>query len=415
MDRGFFEFSAMIGLTFFTSSLPSALTAVVLYKLAGHFTKKRKAQLFAALVYGLATLAFPHALHFWHHPISTFLIFLSFYLIFLCRYKPRLYHFVLAGTLCGFAATTDAFATVFLPFLLIYSLGMDRRLGSAFFFASLVGSLPLLLYNQAVLGQPFGSVSAYIDRQIYRRAYPFLRSSFEALWTQAMRYLHLEKLPNPYVMLRILVYPYRGLFFYSPILLLGLCGLVLMRKSRKREVLLTIAVLLTLLAVISMRRNWWGGYAFGHRYLLPMVPFLALFLVPVAERLNSKWILPLFALGIFVNLLGLQPAEDWAYDWNRMDMRADWHARQNSFGALANPLLDHYWPRFLRDGPRSALFENLSNGYISIDPRFPPLARGAAFPFNAFFVPFLCLVPLICMLSILWYKEVASWISGVLH
>jgi hypothetical protein len=231
-----------------------------------------------------------------------------------------------------------------------------------------------------------------------------------------MGFLNIEKIfehfhfiptPNPYVMLRLLIYPYRGLFFYHPILLLSLPGLFFMFKRFKTETLLIILILLLSSTLISMRRNWWGGYCFGERYLMPTIPFLFLPLATIFEKMKKVFLI-LLSVSILFNFLGLQPAEDWAYDWSSMDMRGDWLIKQNSFEILANPLIEHYLPLTLRHGPRSGIFEHLINGYVSIDIRFPPLSKGVDFPFSKFHVPFLVLFPIFIFEFLIWKKEILS-------
>jgi hypothetical protein len=79
---------------------------------------------------------------------------------------------------------------------------------------------------------------------------------------------------------------------------------------------------------------------------------------------------------------------------------------QNSFKILYNPLYQHYLPLFLKYGPRSRIFESLSNGDFSIDIRnqIPPGVGDG----NGFFIPFFSLIPLVIILFIIWYKEITK-------
>jgi hypothetical protein len=95
-----------------------------------------------------------------------------------------------------------------------------------------------------------------------------------------------------------------------------------------------------------------------------------------------------------------------AYDWSKRDVKKEWLEKQNTFEIIYNPIVEHYLPLFPQYGPRSSIFEHLTNGYISIDIRSYPLARGPFFPFSEFYVPFLCLVPLILILALIWCGDV---------
>lgn len=69
---------------------------------------------------------------------------------------------------------------------------------------------------------------------------------------------------------------YRGLWFWSPVLLMALPGIaVLARESRALAVVVTVSVGLTLLQAASFS-GWTGGNAVGPRYLTPAIPMIGL-------------------------------------------------------------------------------------------------------------------------------------------
>lgn len=69
----------------------------------------------------------------------------------------------------------------------------------------------------------------------------------------------------------------RGIFYYSPILLIGLLGLFIAYKNKKfREAgILTFSVICTNVILYSMFGDPWGGWAFGPRYLIPAEALLS--------------------------------------------------------------------------------------------------------------------------------------------
>jgi hypothetical protein len=78
----------------------------------------------------------------------------------------------------------------------------------------------------------------------------------------------------------VLVSPNRGLFVFTPIALLGFYGLVRgsLRSRQERDPLIPLfglAVAVHLLAVASYR-EWGGGWTFGPRYLVDILPVLGL-------------------------------------------------------------------------------------------------------------------------------------------
>jgi hypothetical protein len=89
----------------------------------------------------------------------------------------------------------------------------------------------------------------------------------------------------------VLVSPNRGLFVFTPIALLGFYGLVRgsLRSLRERDPLLplfTLAVAAHLLAVAAYR-EWGGGWTFGPRYLVCVLPVLGLAAAEAWSSLSS--------------------------------------------------------------------------------------------------------------------------------
>ena len=444
INPGFFTFTSMILVSIFTSSLFTALTVLLVYRVSRYFTKNKTHRALATLAYGLGTAAFPGALHFMDHAAGAFFAFLAFFLLFRAKNeKPHNRLFAMAGLAAGLASMTGPLIAVIAVFCLGYAFTIDRRKSLVFLFALLIGMAPLLFYNYTIFSSPFDYAGAHIDREIYRTAFPerepplvarlemerpemelpekttITKSSFFSFEPikKLLEHFHFAPtLQSPYVVLRMLVYPYRGLLFYSPVLFLSLIGLVYMAKNYRAEAVLVILVLASFLLILSMRTSWWGGHSFQNRHLLPVVPFLMIPILYLFGRVNQKFVLflifPLIVLSVFINFLGLQPAEDYAYDWDLMAMRSDWLAKQGSFQVMYNPLLSHYWPLFLEHGPRSGIFENLVNGHISIDIRFPALSKGTGFPFSAFHIPFLSLVPVCLAVCLIWLKEIRQFLGS---
>jgi 4-amino-4-deoxy-L-arabinose transferase-like glycosyltransferase len=417
IDPGIFTLSAMIFLTLFLSSIFSALTAVLIYKISKRFTTE-KYSLLMALAYGIGTIAFINALHFMIHSLATFLSFFSFFILFTQK-DAEWKKFGLAGFLAGFAIVVDQLNLLIALPLLFYAFYVNKKKSVLFLSSLVIGVMPLLIYNFLNFGNPLTLALAHIDRSIFNTANPetfsfsgkslekkFFEASFDL--TRILEFFHFKSNPNPYVMLRLLFYPYRGLFVYSPILFLSFIGMILMFKKQRAEVVIILFTLFSFLYIISMRSSWWGGYCFGPRYLLPVVPFLTFPIALIFKKNTSKLllilILSLFLISIFISSLGLQPAEEDIYDWRTMGVKNE--NMINSFQVMLNPLEYHYFPSFLKYGPRSWVFESLTNDFISIDIRVNPISKGSNFPFSKFFIPFLCLVPIFFVVLLVWSREI---------
>jgi hypothetical protein len=103
------------------------------------------------------------------------------------------------------------------------------------------------------------------------------------------------------VLLAILLSPFRGLFYYSPVLILGVIGLVWMIRAPqfRRDGILAAAMTVSLLLFNMSFGGWWGGFAAGPRYLIPALPFLVMPIALVYQRFR-RTTTALLALSVVV-------------------------------------------------------------------------------------------------------------------
>lgn len=125
----------------------------------------------------------------------------------------------------------------------------------------------------------------------------------------------------------LLVSPGRGLFVYSPIVLLSLAGMVL--AWRRKDVFLRYLSVGPILVVLLYSKwfMWWGGYCYGPRLLADLAPILCFLLYPLCEsatrlRVSGRRLL----LGTFALLLllsvGMQSIGTY-WDSGRWDVLQD--------------------------------------------------------------------------------------------
>lgn len=127
-----------------------------------------------------------------------------------------------------------------------------------------LGALPPLLlipaYSWACLGTPF--------------ALPY---SYHAYFPEMKEGLYAIKWPDAGTAFNLLFSTERGLFFWSPFLLLALVGCFRLFQRDLREMLLYYFLPVLQVLVISGRVwDWPAGPTLGPRYLAPMLPLLAL-------------------------------------------------------------------------------------------------------------------------------------------
>jgi hypothetical protein len=122
---------------------------------------------------------------------------------------------------------------------------------------------PLLLipaYNWVCFGNPFT-----------------LAYSYQASFAEMREGLYAIKWPDPETAFNLLFSPTRGLFFWTPFLLMAGIGYKQLFRKSPRLFWLTYAVPLLQTVVISGRTwDWQAGPTLGPRLLAPMLPLLAL-------------------------------------------------------------------------------------------------------------------------------------------
>jgi len=352
-NLNFLTRTSMIFITSLTSSLFSALTLLLLYKISKHFIKGEKNKFLLVTVYGLGTLAFPFATAFWSTSIGTFFSFLSFYILFKTKISSSYNKIIFAGLASGFAIITENFSILVSLFLIFYILTYSRSKKTifAFLIANLLAISPLLVYNFYIFGIPFESIYKYYDPITVR---------YYQSWLLNRETLGFNFSFEPFRILRLLFFPFVGLFFYYPILLLSFYGLIKMDKKYKVEKFLILLVFLSMIILISMFRYWWGS-SFGARFLLVVLPFFVLPVIYSFEKVSLKIVSILLIISVFINLLstvgwGVVISSVWTYC---CDMDLEYLNKINTFEILINPLFEKNSFDFLEYGPRSKIIESL--------------------------------------------------------
>ncbi len=326
-------------LTLLTVGLPSALGAVVFFKLTGIFSGPgERTRLLVALAYSLGTLALPFSGIFYGHQTAAVLALASFYILVRLKRSSGLENpFLLfgGGFLAGYAFLCDFPAGIIMALLALYAaFSLRRKPGLA---AWLLGAaLPvgfLLYYNYVCFGSPF--TSSYALHQTYDHAAGLLGITlprFEALWG-------------------ITFSPYRGLFYQAPVLLFAFPGFYLFARDRETRPEFAVCLLAVLgFFFFNAGYQYWDGVgSAGARFMIPALPFLALALVRPARRWPLRF--AVLAAVSFVFMLVMTATEP----------RAEWKVR--------NPLFYFNFFLFLR----GYLSDNLGGllglrGWVSLAP-----------------------------------------------
>jgi hypothetical protein len=312
---------AQVALTFVASALPTALMGALIYHLLARFTVRPLPRIGVVLGYGLLTPAFAYAGAFYGHQLSAACLFAAFYLVFVGMKPLSTFSLLTVGLLLGYSVITEYPSILIVGILFLYTLyrlSDWQRIGWVILPGALIAA-GWMTYNTAVFGSPLE-----------------LGYSHSELWTE-QHHTGFMSLTWPHweVIWGITFSPFRGLFMLSPLLLLAVPGFVLWWRSGEHRpeswLALTSAVIMFLFNSSSIM--WWGGYAIGPRYLLPMLPFMALPIVFVFREWEDRMWMRVLSIVLFA--------------WSLI---ATWGLTlaEQAFPpeTLRNPLVEYAWPNW---------------------------------------------------------------------
>ncbi len=244
---------------------------------------------------GLGTMCFTYTHVFAGHQLVAILAFGSFMLIEHARRTEEPGHVAAAGFAAAFAVITEYPAALVIPVLLVYvavRMTQHRRTAVSLFVAGMIApGLLGSLYHQVCFGRPW-------------------RTGYSMLANRAYAHFHSAGLfgigrPSLTAAAYNLFSPARGLFFFSPFLLLGIPGLVLLWRERRRaEAALCASVVAIYVLYQSAVNPEIGGWSIGPRYIVLVVPFLAFGAAAFVRAARVRWV-PLYLLAIPLSIVSI--------------------------------------------------------------------------------------------------------------
>jgi len=285
--------------------LVTGLTAGTLYLYGLNLGYSLRVAAPVALIFGLGTIAWPYSRTFFREPLFTWLTLLSLFAVHWLRrrleadQRPSGALLLLAVALAGTLLAKEAALLVF-PALFVEAL--PARFGTRRFSRRMIASLVILALLMIVLVVLVLNIETWFGVSISRYAFKgrldAARRNLSDLSTGIMGYLFS---------------PARSIWLFSPVLILGFLGWPrLIRQGRWRQVITPAVMAASFVvgyAAVRGADTWYGGVGWGARYMVPLTPVLALWLLPVTESLietGTRTLRRVTALAVLVLSVGAQ-------------------------------------------------------------------------------------------------------------
>ncbi len=232
----------------------TAATAGLVALLSMQLGATRRGAWLAAISFGFGTVALVYVRTFFAEPLLAFLVAFALFLAFRLTPSSTLGSAVLA-LLAVLAKPTGIFIGPILSAYLFIK-GVPWRRAILPFSGSVCGFALYAIYNLLRFGNPL---------------------EFGQKWA-----FHLSYLPSGAA--GLLASPGWGLIWYCPPVLLCMAAFRYAYRSRRFETLAIIATFLVFLAFHSFYLNWYAGWSWGPRYLVPALPGLCSLLGLLSKR-----------------------------------------------------------------------------------------------------------------------------------
>ena len=256
-----------------------AFCAMILFNIALILNVSKRRALLMSLFFCFTSYSFSFAQSTYEHHFEMLFILLAFYIALNNNIRKKI---VFLSLTISFGLLFRTTTILVVPSILLL---LDNR-KKLFFLLSLIPiTIFILIFNYLKFGNPF-------------------ESGYEIAWKlangQDIIFWSITRLPSSII--GFLFSPGKGLFFFSPTIIICWFGLKSFYAKNSRLSLSIIIFLLLYLCIFSMNFAWHGSiWSFGPRYILPILPFLYLPLVEV--NLRKKWIYIFFSLGILSQVL----------------------------------------------------------------------------------------------------------------
>lgn len=361
---GGLDFSEAMEIYLITSvclSIPSALFLLLIFKFWSSVTLHYPIRRAMLIAYALGTMVWPYSTMYYGHLLAGMSLFLAFLIVFnASKVTAGRKTFFECGFFCGLAFAIEYPAALISLCIFIYTAVVGKKLRAALYqliaavfiivLWSQVGRIESIIEPHVLdLVEPHGFVlvtsiivTVVVGLIAISRAptnlmfflgaalpvgvtfyyhlkcfgglfqFPYYHETYQQFAIAHQQGIAGVTFPGSLqelsghlsALLQLLISPYRGLFFYSPFLLIGVSGMIKMIRDPewRREGWLFLAVMVIYFLFLSAFSDWEGGWSMGPRHLVPLLPFLITAVVFQVGRTRGAlrngliWFLTVFSL-----------------------------------------------------------------------------------------------------------------------
>jgi len=300
LNGHFTAFGNVLLLTEAPIAFANSLAAYLVFKI-GNFYFKKDVSAFLAFCYAFSTISWPFATYLFQSDVSALFDLIAVFLVIKIDRSNNIENSreLVWPLLCGLALAggvlVDYVNGVLIPIFALYLVASLRKSPR-----HLMKSLVVFLFGSVFVTSTLLGVYNYLS-------FGNVFVSSEQLYLHSSSIFGNFSFPVDMGMILNLFTPMRGLFFFSPILILGGWGLWKMMRDQSvdRDSFLFLS---TFLGIIGLYSAWYdptGGLSFGPRLIISSIPFLLIPAGFVISNANGKhtyaFVYLLYATGVVVN------------------------------------------------------------------------------------------------------------------
>jgi hypothetical protein len=262
----------------FTMNIIFSLCGVVIYKISTKFTTS-KISLVSTLLFSLGTVLLTFSGEIYPELVIGFFILLAFYIFF--KHENNLLNLAFVGCILGFfpflKTAFIAFPVILIPIFVLVLLKKQNLKGLSVLLLSFSILIILFIWYLDISTPALSERSHGFGGTYSSLAVDILGKNFNETF---------EKIKIGWA--NLLFGQSYGLFLFSPLALVSLFGIKYLWPNDKALLFSMISIFLIFVLALSITIPYAAGWTHPSRYVLPLLPMLAIPLAPLFEKFSRK-------------------------------------------------------------------------------------------------------------------------------